>query len=200
MSASHLAPRRRQRERQSASIPAGPPQAPRLRVTQDGPRAPSLSPGRPWPAARRSPRGARHRPAQGTAPPGRRWSQGPAYSPQAPPRRASPGEKGGDKKRPQGPPRQPKGAPARGLRPRPTPTVVSAWPRRRSGSSLSAPCGSTAGQTEPSWRMEKVAGGESGKTACPLNDLKALSQYCARGWALPKSPSMLAKLWKKSQT
>lgn len=45
MSASHLAPRRRQRERQSASIPAGPPQAPcrapRLRVRQDGPRAPT---------------------------------------------------------------------------------------------------------------------------------------------------------------
>ncbi|XP_032980170.1 translation initiation factor IF-2-like [Rhinolophus ferrumequinum] len=37
--------------------------------------------------------------------------------------------------------------------------VGLAW--RRSGSSLSEPCGSTAGQTEPSWRMEKVAGGES---------------------------------------
>lgn len=144
MSASLLAPRQRQSERQGCLQPPlglrRPPAGP-LR-SREGRRAhgrPNSARDRPWPTAWRCPRGARYRPAQGITSPGCRRGQGSAYSPQTQPRRASPGEKAGDEKRPRGPLSRPEEALERGLRPRPTPTVASALPWRRSGRLLSKP-------------------------------------------------------------
>lgn len=116
---------------------AGPPAGP---LRSGGGRAargrPNSARDRPWPAAWRCPRGVRHHPAQGIAPPGRRRSQGPTYP--RPGRREDRLEQRAAMRRGRGGrPSRPEEAPERGLRPRPTPTVASALPWRRSGGFLS---------------------------------------------------------------
>ena len=160
----------------------------------EGPARARLRRGGPTrPAARGCPHGAR-RPPRGTALPGRRRSGGPTNSPLTRPRRAPPGEREGGEKRPRGPPPPPRRRLRRaGSAPRPP------WESLRPGPGASlrgppldrpdgfpAPRSATAPHPgHPPWAMEGAPGGK--RTACPLGDLnKALCQYCARVWALPK--------------
>lgn len=152
-----------------ASASAGPltrpaAQAEAGRPTEAGPRRPhsrpaSLAPSpsppdRPWPAAQRCPRGARHHPTHGIAPLGRRRSQGPAYSPQTQPRRA-PAEKGEMREAAAGTAPHREQAPECLLRPRPAPTVALALRWRPGGQFLRQPGASSLARLSPPGRWKE---------------------------------------------
>lgn len=142
------------------------------------------------PAARRCPHGAR-RPPRETFRPGHRWSGGPTNSPQTPRRRAPPAESGDAEQRLWGPPSPPGGGSTRLLRPRPRRESLRPGPvcavLRWAGPTDASPPPPTLGLL-PAPLPAATQGQAGGKTtACSLGDLnKALCQYCARVWALPK--------------
>lgn len=168
LSVSHLAPRQQQRECRGASRRPRPPQAPwpapPLRLRQDGPPRPGRDgPTRvqPQPAGLTLAR----RPAMPTRrpPPPHAWncaSPAPAeprpcvLTPDA--AAASPtGERGDDEKLPRGPPSHREQAPECLLRPRPAPTVASAWRWRPGGQFLRQPGASSPARPSPPGRWKE---------------------------------------------